>query len=78
MQKDSIQYGEYGCGCADSQREGEDGKEGKTRCSAQAAQRVLYVAEKFGEQVPLMPFDFELGRGCHDGLISTPAVPACD
>ena len=78
MQKDGIHHREYGCGCTDSQRDGQDSKEGKRRRSAQAAQRILCIAEKVGGQVILTLCDLGLGRGCHNGLISIPAVPLRD
>ena len=78
MQKDGIHHGEYGCGCTDSQGEGQDGEEGKSRRSAQAAHSVFSVAEKVGDEVWPSLFNLWLGRCCHNGLISIPVVPACD
>ena len=78
MQKDGIYHGEYGCGCTDSQREGQDREEGKSRRSGQATHSVFGVAEKVGDQVSLTLFDLWLGRCCHNGLISIPIVPTRD
>ena len=78
MQKDGIHHGEYGGGCTDSQREGQDREEGKGRRSAQATNSVLGVAEKVGDQVSITIFDLWVGRCCHNGLISIPIVPARD
>ena len=78
MQEDSIHHGEYGGGRTDSQREGQDCEEGKSRRSAQATHRVLGVAEKVGDQVSITLFDLWVGRCCHNGLISIPVMPTRD
>jgi len=78
MQKDGIHHGEYGGSCTDSQREGQNREERKSRRSAQATHSVFRVAEKVGDQVSITIFDLWVGRCCHNGLISIPIVPTRD
>ena len=71
MQKDGIHHREYGRGCADSQREGQDRKEGKSQVLCPGSAYEYFMLRRRSEtRFRICSSICELGRCCHNGLIS--------